>query len=76
MICEVVMSEIVYMFDDLGFVIFDFCFYIFVKDGILWLEVMELLDGILIKEFWINFIFCIFFQEIFKQLFFFIFVLN
>lgn len=65
---EAVMSEIAYMFDDPGPVTFDLCSYTSVKDGTLWLEVMELLDGTPTKEFRINFIPCIPLQEIPKQL--------
>lgn len=65
---EAVMSEIAYMFDDPGPVSFDLCSYTSAKDGTLWLEVMELLDGTPTKEFRINFIPCIPLQEIPKQL--------
>ncbi|XP_022321030.2 uncharacterized protein LOC111123165 isoform X2 [Crassostrea virginica] len=65
---EAVMSEIAYMFDDPGPVNFDLCSYTSAKDGTLWLEVMELLDGTPTKEFRINFIPCIPLQEIPKQL--------
>lgn len=65
---EAVMSEIVYMFDEPGPVTFDLCSYISQKDGTLWLEVTELLDGTPTKDFRVNFIPCIPLQEIPKQL--------